>query len=66
MGWYAMGTSTFSRDEDGWWTAYVVIDDRVRVRYPLPIPFSATFDDAQFAFNALIARLVRLGVIDGS
>lgn len=52
---------TFSRDETGFWTAYIEQDGGVRVRHPLPVPFTATKEQAQFAFDCLLDRLERLG-----
>ena len=33
---------TFSRDANGFWTAYIEQGGGVRVRHPLPVPFTAT------------------------
>ena len=52
---------TFSRDANGFWTAYIEQGGGVRVRHPLPVPFTATHSQAQFAFDCLLARLERLG-----
>ena len=60
VGWCAMLKGTFERDQNGFWTAYVEQGDGVRVRYPLPVPFTATYSQALFAYEGLIARLERL------
>lgn len=51
---------SFARDKNGFWTAYIERGNGVRVRHPLPVPFTATYGQAHFAFDCLIARLERL------
>ena len=41
----------------GLWTAYLSQGDGVRVRHPLPVPFTATREQAQDACERLIMRL---------
>lgn len=55
-----MSGSTFCRDANGFWTAYLDDGNGVRVRHPLPVPFTATREQAQLAFDCLLARLERL------
>lgn len=52
---------TFERDANGFWTAYIEQGNGVRVRHPLPVPFTATEEQAQLAFDCLLARLERMG-----
>lgn len=52
---------TFERDANGFWTAYVEQGGGMRVRHPLPVPFTATEEQAQLAFDCLLARLERMG-----
>ena len=54
-----MPKGTFERDAKGFWTAYIDQGDGVRVRHPLPVPFTATYEQAHFAFFCLVARLER-------
>lgn len=57
--------ATFQRDADGFWVAYVEDGAQppenravgtVRTRYTLPVPPSATCEEAAAAFRALMAR----------
>lgn len=54
-----MVTGTYERDNQGFWTAYIDGGGGVRIRYPLAVPFTATQEQAQFAFDLLIKRLER-------
>lgn len=55
-----MPKGTFERDANGFWAAYIEQSNGVRVRHPLPVPFTATHEQARFAFDCLLARLERL------
>ncbi len=55
-----MSGSTFCRDANGFWTAYIDAGGGVRVRHPLPVPFTATYEQARLAYECLLARLERL------
>lgn len=60
MGGGPMVTGEFSRDAQGFWTAYIDQPDGTRVRHPLPVPFTATREQAELAFQCLVMRLERL------
>lgn len=51
--------ATLGRDKRGFWTAFVYQGGGVRVRHPLPVPFTATREQAQTAFERLLERLER-------
>lgn len=54
-----MPKATLERDKRGFWTAYVDQGDGVRVRHPLPVPFTATYEQAHLALFCLMVRLER-------
>lgn len=55
-----MPEATLERDKRGFWTAYVEQGNGVRVRHPLPVPLTATHEQARLSFDCLMARLERL------